>query len=79
MTTTGGTTRSATLPSTILVRVASAGRFGGSGRTFAVVASVTVAGSAFMSGMFMIWCPGQMSPASDVQPISARLIARLLR
>src|SRR6476619_7657937 len=59
MTTTGGTTRSATLPSTILVRVASAGRFGGSGRTFAVVAGVTVAGSAFMSGMFMIWCPGQ--------------------
>ena len=53
MTTTGGTTRSATLPSTVAVRVASARRFGGSANTFAVAAGVTVAGSAFTRGMFM--------------------------
>ena len=72
MTTTGGTTRSATLPSTILVLVAQRRRFGGSGSTFAVVAGVTVAGSAFMSGMFMISSPRrQRSPRAAAQPISA--------
>ncbi len=91
MTMIGGTTRAERLPSPVAIRLVSGGRFGASGSTFALAATaigVAVTGSVLTSGMFIAWvssevrrCEVRRPPARAAarHPISARLIARLLR
>src|SRR5262245_22147718 len=67
ITTSGGSTRTRSSPSRSEIRLASGGRFGASGRTFASVAGNGGAGCAFTSGMFIAW----ILPAADSSDFSA--------